>query len=162
MIWLLELLAVSWFILAMAGGYPCCCVGQCFCCNDRVGVYEIVISGVVNGSCANCTAFNATFELRRPSKNSCSWEYNIPDTDCGGTPAEFLISLDIQCSGWPPYPELVVFLTTNNNNDYVEMNKVTITSYDCAEGIPSSPGVNVDGANSICDFSGTSIVVNAL
>jgi hypothetical protein len=117
---------------------------------------------VVNGSCGECTAFNATFELPKTSPTSCAWEYYIPDTDCGGTPAEFYIYLSIQCSGWPPYPELVVFLTTNNAGDYVQMNKVTITSYDCAEGIPSSPGIDIDGSNSICDFSGTSIVVNAL
>ncbi len=76
--------------LRFAGGYPCCC---CDGCTKFPSQLEIVIAGIINDNCSDCTDLNATYVLSRtdPSPVSatyCYWRYDFPEPrDCNNKAA---------------------------------------------------------------------------
>jgi hypothetical protein len=61
---MLELLAVLFFGVAMAG-YPCCCK-KCDCCRPVKSYIIVTFSGVANDNCTDCGNWsNVAWELAR-------------------------------------------------------------------------------------------------
>ena len=87
-----ELALWSWPVVPMFF-FPncvCCGTGVCIVCTSSASAeqYQIDISGVGNGTCADCDTFNGTWVVTRGASrcgvaNGCNWDYITPDM-CGG------------------------------------------------------------------------------
>lgn len=81
--WWSELLTLA--MLAMAGGYPCCCVTaprECTRCinDDAPEEFEVVISGSANEACLACS-WDGTYILGYAS--DCNYSYTLTSGEAG-------------------------------------------------------------------------------
>jgi hypothetical protein len=164
-----ELLAVLFFALGMAGGYPCCCGPKCDCCaladpsSSTPRSVIVTFSGVGNSNCADCDDFNVAFELRTDptDSNRCSWiiDEGLP---CGITKIEAEITCESPGTGLQLFFYRVqIFDGIASDGHFVFNDGVaTMTPIDCTD-----PGVMdylaATSENEVCDWSSATCTVSS-
>lgn len=159
MMWL-ELLAVLFFAVGMAG-YPCCCRVNCGCCTVTPQSYIVTFTGIADQDCDDCTSLNGVaFEI---SAIGCGAELDNVELACdhGGVDPYPQISLSIDCSGGLPnrFYTLRFWFAGPVDIDYgIGATVEGDHPEDCTEiDLDVSMG-NVDTAGGRpCDFSGASV-----
>ena len=80
-------LAVPLFFPGQAGCFCCAAAGVCTYCSGSTypPIIKLVVSGVVNGTCSDCAAFNAEWLIPEfGSGANCNWLYDETDIPCDG------------------------------------------------------------------------------
>ena len=160
---MMQFLAVLFFGLMMAGGYPCCCKPNCHCCSltspptQAQRSYTITFSGVVNAACGTCNDWNTTAwivdSFAETGAYDCIWE-QVTGLPCTFDRLEFKFACNAPGTGIGLYSSIVrIFEFSDGGQDGVFRIALSSTSIDC-----TAPGAQTYfGAisnNIQCDWSG--------
>lgn len=88
-----------------------CCLattGPCCGCSSVPLRYSVPVAGVTNGTCSNCSVYNATHTLTEGV--SCIWTSPSLAAACAGTEDAFV---DMQCVG----DNMILVFNTRNGGD---------------------------------------------
>lgn len=175
-LWLLTLLVCVWAIFDVRaamfigsipplGFFFCCCGGECeHCSGDIADEYQIVLSGVANGTCAVCAFLDDTYVVSRVDDNCCH--------DLGLTPFDPPLGICFSNSVtlyFQTHPEGCLLGATSSASEVILHDNSPSTDYviferstspeDCAYSSADFPFLS-DTAD--CDFSGATCTVSAL
>lgn len=164
------LFAISLCVVGFFTG--CCCGGAttyCAHCDDPPSdTMEVVLSGLANDDCANCTTLDGTYELTRVAYGSgCRWDYTFPGgSSCGAS----LLSIVLPDSADGIVEVQLQFLYPVFTNQFITWNaSVTYTgtgaswSTDCNFSSLSVPYLNFSGPFAPgCDGTSSTATVSAL
>lgn len=157
--WLMQLLAVGFFALGMAG-HPCCCgggVGNCGCAvvPDTI---TVVIAGVTNGAgCTDCdTIINGTYIVDIDPDTCMGQVENIgPDCfDYGADPENFWVLVQIEDIGGPSFRYDVKITDGDAPESFRRTD--TIGGDDCC-AVEDEPANEYFGPVKDCDWSGATV-----
>jgi hypothetical protein len=136
-------------------------------CNDNTSpaYYQVVISGMANGSCGSCASYDGTYILHQTSSD-CAWRYNLGSAFCSVFDKVFLL----HTAGTPPVPpgsdmNSVVFIA----NTVLATDPQTVGSWNdvVAGGVVKRDcnfGATVFGLRfeNVCDLTPSTCTVTAL
>jgi hypothetical protein len=133
---------------ALAGNLNCCCV-SCACCDAGTAsyLYDLIVAGVVNGTCADCAALNATHVLT--NDGGCTWVKLF--SLCGKS---WRMELAITCPG--DYLVYDLGITYPGGGNHVYTLQTAVGDTDCSL---SRTLAVVSHADSLCDWSAVNTVV---
>lgn len=84
--WILTIYVLFMPLAFLLGGCACCVSPCTYCATDAADQVQLVISGVADASCTDCTGWNNTYILDRYTLGGdfCYWEVAASD-GCGWT-----------------------------------------------------------------------------
>lgn len=104
---LTELLLLLFLSLASCpvafflGNCPCCST-PCTRCSSTPASYQVVITGLANTTCSNCSTYNATYIIPQSivvDSSGCTWQIGVNSTACGSGTFAYYINVQATVNG---------------------------------------------------------------
>lgn len=131
-----SLLVLGFFL----GGCPCCAEGCPHCSSSTPQQLQVVVSGVTNGSCNQCSNLDGTYICTLagqtgsppPGVGACLWDVSIPPV-CGPALPFDLVRVSIGTDNMPGQPHyILVTLRTAAGGSFLIFLRRYGTLPDCA------------------------------
>lgn len=131
----LALLPLLWF----------CCCGPTPCVNCNAGTtptgVTLVIAGIVNGTCTNCTSLNGSHVLPA-GPYPCTFTATMATVNCGGTYPSSILDAGF---GYPLGGEVSASIKTGAGAEVVRWANAVAMPCDCSTTRILALSLNIDG-----------------